>query len=169
MRVMRVERLFLVLIGAALAGNCGWSAENAVLSDTKPLTMQGDLSEQMVAGIQQFLLRQIDESITNRAKFWHRDFSSAQAYERSIETNRARLRERIGAFDPRLPVREIEYVSSGESPALVGANNQYAVFAVRWPLFAGVYGEGLLVVPRPTPIASVVVLPDADQTPEMLM
>jgi dienelactone hydrolase len=33
----------------------------------------------------------------------------------------------------------------------------------------GVFGEGLLVQPRGTPTARVVVLPDADQTPEMLL
>src|SRR5712671_694634 len=113
MRVMRVERLFLVLIGAALAGNCGWSAENAVLSDTKPLTMQGDLSEQMVAGIQQFLLRQIDESITNRV----------------------RLRQRIGAVDSRLAVRELEMVQGTETPGLVAGTDQFTVSSVRWPVF----------------------------------
>src|SRR5262245_22881223 len=83
---------------------------DAPLPNTKPLTMEGDLSEQMVAGIQQFLLRQIDQSITNRPKFWHRDFSSSQAYDRSVETNRAQLRQRIGAVDPRVAKGELEWI-----------------------------------------------------------
>src|SRR5262249_12552756 len=39
--------------------------------------------------------------------------------------------------------------------------------AVRWPVLAGVHGEGLLLEPRGKPVACVVALPDADATPEM--
>ncbi|HXJ75604.1 MAG TPA: dienelactone hydrolase family protein, partial [Candidatus Dormibacteraeota bacterium] len=44
----------------------------------------------------------------------------------------------------------------------------YRVLAVRWPVFAGVWGEGLLLQPKGTPQACVIALPDADQTPEMI-
>jgi dienelactone hydrolase len=159
----------LALCVLILLVQCARSADVALLPNTKPLALQGDLSEQMVAGIQQFLLRQIDQSITNRSKFWQRDLSSAEAYDRSVETNRSLLRQQIGAVDARLSVKELEYVSSTDAPALVAANDQYVIFAVRWPVFADVYGAGLLVVPKPTAVASIIVLPDADQTPEMLM
>jgi dienelactone hydrolase len=163
---MRALVLFLAIVAVQL----GRSADAPPLPNTRPLAIPGDLSEQMVSGIQQFLLRQIDQSVTNRAQFWRRDLSSAEAYERSVETNRARFRERIGAVDARVHPKDIEYTSGPQSPALVSSSDHYVVFAVRWPVFDdGVYGEGLLVVPKVQPVATVIVLPDADQTPEMLM
>src|SRR4051812_17729402 len=139
------------------------------LDGTAPLTTQGDLSAQIVAGIDQFLTRQTEQSISNRIALWRRDFSSAAAYERSVETNRARFRAQIGAVDPRVPVTQLEYVGSVESPARVAETDTYTVDAVRWPVFAGVHGEGLLVRPRGQPAAYLVAVPDADQTPEMIM
>src|SRR5207248_8000647 len=43
------------------------------------------------------------------------------------------------------------------------------IHAVRWPVLEGVEGEGLLLRPAGKPVACVVALPDADQTPEMLV
>jgi len=41
---------------------------------------------------------------------------------------------------------------------------------VRWPVLPGVYGEGLLLEPtKGEPKACVVAIPDADQTPEMIV
>src|SRR6185436_18002745 len=39
----------------------------------------------------------------------------------------------------------------------------------RWPVFADVHGEGLLVQPKAKPLAHIIALPDADQTPEMIL
>ncbi|MEK6239451.1 MAG: hypothetical protein N2C14_32435, partial [Planctomycetales bacterium] len=39
---------------------------------------------------------------------------------------------------------------------------------VRWPVFGKVHGEGLLLEPMGKPVANVVAIPDADQTPEMI-
>src|SRR5207244_3903455 len=40
----------------------------------------------------------------------------------------------------------------------------------RWPAFGNVHGEGLLLVPTgKKPVADVVAIPDADQTPEQLV
>src|SRR5438132_4894496 len=54
-------------------------------------------------------------------------------------------------------------------PALIAETSRYQVYQVRWPVLDGLFGHGLLVQPRQPPVASVVVLPDADQTPEQLM
>jgi len=43
------------------------------------------------------------------------------------------------------------------------------VYQVRWPVLKGVFGEGLLVRPKRAPVACVVALPDADQTPEQIL
>jgi dienelactone hydrolase len=43
----------------------------------------------------------------------------------------------------------------------------FTVHRVRWPVFRGVHGEGLLLQPKQrAPTAQVILVPDADQTPE---
>ncbi|MCB1121825.1 MAG: hypothetical protein KJT03_09775, partial [Verrucomicrobiae bacterium] len=81
----------------------------AMLPGTKPLTMEGDLSAQMVAGIDRFLMRMTDESVEQREQYWRRDFSSDQAYAASLLPNRERLRKILGVVDERLPVTALEF------------------------------------------------------------
>ena len=139
------------------------------LAGTQPLFTQGDLSAQMVAGIDRFLLRETENSIAARAKFWQRDFTSPAAYEKSIAANRTRFRKAIGVVDARVPVTALEYVSSTSTGAKAAETDAYTAYAVRWPVFEGVHGEGLFVQPKGAPTARVVVIPDADQTPEQLL
>src|SRR5262249_4148048 len=73
------------------------------LPGTKPLTMEGDIAAKLVAGVDKFLLREIDRSAEQRAKFWKRDFSSAEAYNKSIQPNRKRLAHILGVRDERVP------------------------------------------------------------------
>src|SRR6185436_14011462 len=70
--------------------------------------------------------------------------------------------------DARLPIAGLEYISSTTGSAKVAETERYTIFAVRWPVFDGVDGEGLLLQPKGNAVARVVALPDADQTPEML-
>ena len=69
------------------------------LTGTKPLTMTGDIASELVAGVDRFLLKQIDESTTKREKAWNRDFSSHAAYRVSVEPNRHRLAHILGVRD----------------------------------------------------------------------
>ena len=73
-----------------------------------------------------------------------------------------------GVVDERVPVA-MELLATTSEPALVGEGQGYRVFAVRWPVLMGVYGEGLLLEPDQPPAASIVALPDCDWTPEMLV
>ena len=50
------------------------------LPGTAPLTIQGDLAAQMVDGINDYLLQQSAATPAGRARYWHRDLSSAEAY-----------------------------------------------------------------------------------------
>jgi dienelactone hydrolase len=138
-----------------------------ILPATQPLTASGDLSAQMVGGIDRFLLRETASAVSNRTKLWQRDFSSPDAYVKSVATNRERLRMIIGAVDKRLPVDWLEYDSSTTSPALVAETELFTVHAVRWRVLEGVFGEGLWLKPKNPAVARVVAIPDADQTPEM--
>jgi dienelactone hydrolase len=139
-----------------------------VLPGTQPLTVQGDLSAQMVAGIDRFFTRQIEQSPAGRQRFWQRDFSSARAYDTSVQPNRERLRKLLGAVDPRLPVTALDLESSTVSPVKIAETDAFVIKTVRWPVFDGVWGEGLFLEPKAQPVACVVAIPDADQPPEML-
>src|SRR4249920_1413644 len=89
------------------------------LPNTELLTLEGDLSAQMVAGIQKFLVEQTDRSFVERQRHWKRDFFSREAYESSVQPNRDRFQRILGVVDQRLPVTKLEIVSFTDTPALV--------------------------------------------------
>ncbi len=157
----------LLAVLCLLSRDEGRARENLV--GTQPLTLQGDLSARMIAGIDRFLTAETERAIAERAPFWQRDFSSAGAYEQSISAHRERFRRMIGAVDSRLSVKELELIESTGTPAKVAENDLFTVHAVRWPVFEGVHGEGLWLRPKRDPVARVVAIPDADQTPEMVV
>jgi dienelactone hydrolase len=140
------------------------------LPQTQPLTMEGDIASQLVDGVDKFLLRQLEASVDARTRFWKRDFSSAEAYSKSIEPNRQRLAHILGVRDTRISFDAPELVGAVTRPALVGKGTGFEVFAVRWPAFGDVTGEGLLLVPAGgKPVADVVAIPDCNLTPEQLV
>ncbi|MHC4180286.1 MAG: alpha/beta hydrolase family protein, partial [Planctomycetota bacterium] len=166
-----MNRTFTTAIVCVLTAMVCVDAGTAVspLAGTKPLEWQEeDLSARLMDGAHRFIDKQIQASRAKRARFWKYDTSSKQAYEASVAENRQRLRTIVGAVDPRLPVR-MERFGDDANPACVAEGAQYRVFQVRWPVLEGVFGEGLLVQPKRTPLAHVVVVPDADQTPEQLL
>ena len=118
-------------------------------------------------GAHRFVERKIGESIEKRQRHWKRDFSSRQAYEASVESNRQRFKKIIGLADSRVPTR-MERFGDDENPALLAETTHYRIFQVRWSVLEGVTGEGLLLEPKMGPVAYVVALPDADQTPEQI-
>ena len=105
---------------------------------------------------------------------WNRDFSSVEAYEKSITTNRERFREYIGAVDERL-TEEFPGRFRFEEVELVGAGTdlfesfEVMAMTIRWRVIEGVNAEGVLLIPRTRNIdhkAFVVAIPDASWTPE---
>ncbi len=139
------------------------------LPNTQPLTWDGDIAARMVAGVDKFLLDEIEKSVERRTAHWKRDVSSPEAYEKSLEPNRRRLAHILGVRDERVPFDAPELVATTSQPALVGKGETYDIFAVRWPAFGDVHGEGLLLVPtNGKPIADIIAIPDADQTPEQI-
>ncbi len=161
---------WLLLLGT-IVSRSGALAAGPIESvpNTAPLTTEGDLSARMVEGIDRFLTRATGEAGTARGQFWHRDFSSPAAYEKSVQTNRDHLRSIIGAVDPRVAHRTFEVLTQPGGAILVGETESFTVKAVRWPVFEEVSGEGLWLQPKQPPRACVVALPDADQTPELIV
>ncbi len=140
----------------------------ATLPGTKPLAWQGPLEARMMEGAHKFVERKIAEAPAKRKKYWNRDLSSREAYDKSVEPNRQALRKMLGFVDPRLPVR-MERFGDDANPSLVAETATYRVFQVRWPVFDGVDGEGLLVEQKQPPAGLVVALPEPDFAPEQLL
>jgi len=160
-----MKRPFVILFGCLAISHVAAQP----LTQTKLLKMEGDLSAHMVAGIDKFLMREIKNSVKNRAEFWSRNHSSVAAYDKSVEKNRDQFRFFIGAVDKRLPITELEYKSTTSTKAILYEDELLSIHAIRWAVFPGVHGEGLLLKPKTRIIARVVAIPDADQTPEQLV
>jgi len=155
--------LALIFITAAHA------QDKPLLPGTQPLTWHDDIASRKVAGIDRFLLREIEKSKDGRARFWKRDFSSAENYTKSLEPNRQRLAHILGVRDPRVKFDSPELVAALNRPALLLETERYSVYAIRWPAVRDVWGEGLLLTPKNgKPVASVVAIPDARQSPEQI-
>jgi len=165
-----------VLLLAICLGRSQDTATNSVafdlnlrLPDTQPLLESGDIASNLVAGVDRFLLRELQLSQEQRGRYWHRDFSSPQRYAASVATNRARLAHILGVQDRRVSFKAPELVATLEEPALVWRAEKYDVLSIRWPVFEGVHGEGLLLQPRNGKgLAQIIAIPDPTQTPEEL-
>lgn len=158
----------VVLLGVGGVGAAeGQKAAPQALPGTAPLEFDGELWARIVDGAHRFLDRKTAESMAGRARFWKRDFSSPEAYQKSIEPNRQRLKRILGVVDARVPA-VMERFGDEDNPALVAETDRYRVYQVRWTVLEGVHGEGLLLEPKAKPLAHIVAIPDADQTPEQL-
>ena len=140
-----------------------------VLHGTAPLTMEGDLAAQMVEALDGYVTDAVARSPEKREILWNRDYSSHEAYTKSVEPNRERFRKQIGCLDERLPIEELNYIATTSTAAQIVESDDYTVSRVRWQVFDGVEGEGLLLEPRDGAwTTQVVAIPDADWTPEMI-
>jgi dienelactone hydrolase len=138
------------------------------LPGTEALTIDGDLAARMVDGINTYLIRETEAALERRPRLWNRDYSSHAAYEQSVSLNRERLRRIIGATDPRAAVTALTLDTTTSHDSVVGKGAGYRIHAVRWPVFEGVFAEGLLLQPEQAPLARIIAIPDADWSPEML-
>ncbi|MGO9465168.1 MAG: dienelactone hydrolase family protein [Isosphaeraceae bacterium] len=127
-----------------------------------------DLSDRLMTGAHRFVERKIAEAPAKRATLWARDYSSTEAYAKSIEPNRARLKTILGVVDERLPAA-MERYGDLANPALVAETERIRIYQVRWPVLDGFWGCGLLAEPKAAALASAVVVPDAGQIPEQLL
>jgi dienelactone hydrolase len=163
------------VLGCLIAGIRGLAAAEEpgpVFPGTKPLTMEGDIASELVAGVDRFLLKQIDASTAQRKKHWKRDLSSHQAFHASAEANRRRLAHILGVRDERVSVaREgyfLDYADVEVLPAGARETLGFDVKHVRWRAFGDVTAEGLQLNDRAGDSACIIVIPDAGQTPEQL-
>jgi dienelactone hydrolase len=162
--------ILLALFAPLTVVTTGYAAEPETLPNTKPLTVTGDVASRMIDGVDRFLLRELERSVARRAQHWNRDTSSPTAYNASIEPNRQRLAHILGVRDDRVDFAHPELISTTVHSALVAKGPGFDVYAIRWPSVRGMHGEGLMLVPsNGKPLADIVAIPDASQTPEQLV
>lgn len=137
------------------------------LPGTEPLTWKDDLADRMMTGLHTFVDSKIATAIERRGLLWNRDPSSPDAYDKSIAPNRQRFRKIIGLTDPRVPV-QMHRIAEDDTPAMLAERPNGRVYRVQWSVLDGVTSEGLLIEPIQSPVAHVILLPDAGQTPEDL-
>ncbi|HKI21166.1 MAG TPA: dienelactone hydrolase family protein, partial [Isosphaeraceae bacterium] len=169
----RFEFLFGLLFLVSHASRALAQKSGPPLPGTKPLTMSGDIASELVAGVDRFLLRQIDESTARRASYWKRDFSSEAAYRASVEPNRKRLAHILGVRDERVQSSRMSsptWMFGPNAPIDLDPSAEFMIQPVSWSAFGDVTGEGLEIGPGPRrrALANIIVIPDADQTVEQL-
>ncbi len=189
--LIAVLRIVILLLCAAASSRTILAqqplAETTLLSDT------GDIASVMIDGIDRFLLEQIQSTARQRHERWKQVAGSLPANSGNLSKTtlldsnfrtekREQLSRIIGVVDPRVPFAQIDIlkttshsgcVAAGVIPASHESGAEQVIWqaqVVRWPVLDGVYGEGLLLEPvaPQSPVHQVVIVPDAQQTPEQI-
>ena len=150
------------LLPFLLAATCG---AQELLPGTAPLTETGDFSARMVQGIGHWLERETAAVATARNQRW-REAAAGSEWAAFVASKREQLRRAIGVVDARAS-GSLEELSEAGSAAPVVTKAGYSVHRVRWPVFEGVSGEGVLLRPTEPPRRTIILVPDADELPEV--
>ncbi|WP_139240209.1 alpha/beta hydrolase family protein [Fodinibius roseus] len=124
------------------------------------------MEDDILSGINNYLTRYTEKIIERRHEYWDRNTRSIEAYRESVAPNRNKLKEILGVVDPRAPVRMVSEGMETKAP-VVGESANSTIYSVRWTVMDGLTSEGLLLVPKGNITASAVVIPDAEEDPEM--
>src|SRR5450631_2499609 len=100
--------LLLLTVAVSLA------QEVKPLDDTAPFTQRGDLSAQMVEGIDRWLERETALTAKRRNESWQRAAAGDQR-ESFVAAHREKLRQILGATDARTPGKIEEVVEAGDA------------------------------------------------------
>ncbi|ODS83041.1 MAG: hypothetical protein ABS46_07330 [Cytophagaceae bacterium SCN 52-12] len=133
------------------------------------LTWQGDLSERMVSGIDRFLVQKAADTKASREQEWAAASKAGPAaWSAHLEKEKEALRKIWGMTGEReKPVPEAGISSSTLMPVSADLGG-ITVLPVKWRITHDLDMMGLLVQPRKAVKARLVMIPDADQTPELL-
>lgn len=177
-----LRRLLLIATLAMSACQVCSTVRAQAPDSTTPLTGETDLASDMIDGIDRFLLKKIDEAANGRGESWTLDLTSDASLQDSLKPHRETLAKILGVVDRRVKPQVVSSLFDHEFSvsAGVGSSERFDVHAVRWPVLhepsppnqdlTSLYGEGLLLVPRnpSTNSGTVIVVPDADQSPEQI-
>jgi dienelactone hydrolase len=90
---------------------------------------------------ERYLREGVESAYARRGRFWNRDFSGPDAYERSVEPNRARFLASLGGW----PWERTDLAVEREHLADLGP---FRVERVRYTLFERIRTDALLLVPK---------------------
>lgn len=144
------------------------------LPGTEPLEMQGDIASELVAGVDRFLLQQLQQAPAKRAEAWPRPANEGdvgQQWEAAVQKRRDELARIIGLRDQRVKEPRLQLEREPHASGVYAEGANWIATRARWPVLSGVDASGLWVEPR-RPIQThfrAVVIPDAGQTPEQLV
>lgn len=147
----------------------------AVLPQTQPLLVEGDLATQMVAGADDFLLRKIGEAARQRDTDWRVKLSDNSKRSETIQSLRHEFAQQLGVRDPLASDTTPYMLTSADRSAVVGQGKGFEIQRVQWRTFGDCYGRGLLLVPvdqtgKPKKtLGQMIAIPDCENTPEQLV
>jgi cephalosporin-C deacetylase-like acetyl esterase len=159
----------------AVAGLPSISAQDALVAEpqafpgTRLLTEVLPLDEVMVAGIDRYALKAIEDASNRR-----REQNTVGGFDEksgfaAAAKRRKQFSDSIGVVDNRLEADGLELVAGLDDRGIVAETEHVQVLAVRWKVLDGVDATGLLLRPvQGDVLARVVAIPDADWTPEMI-
>ncbi len=154
----------IVPLGLALGQQ---TAPAKVLPGTEPLELQGDITSQLVDGVDRFLLKQLEQAPAARQQHWpsliHKDATQPHALIGELSTM-------IGLRDERTPNPRLTLEHAPGTRTPYAASTTWYAEQARWPVHSGVDATGLYVVSsQMAPNFRAIIIPDASQTPEQLI
>jgi dienelactone hydrolase len=124
------------------------------------LGIKGDIAELMLDGAHRFLDRELQQAAKAR---------SENQQKTSDKEYRDRLANILGVVDNQIQDTKSELISTMLDTTAIAQTISYRIQPVRWSVLDNLDAEGLLLQPKGRePLANVVAIPDADQSPESL-
>ena len=147
----RFQRVAWLVVAALVGGgvHSAWAADD-VLPGTQKLELSEPLDVVMVRGISEFAEQEIALSRDRREAHWHRDYSSPEAYEKSVAPNRERFRTYIGAVDERMQDAPV-FIDAGSTRTrpLQFRTDVWDGVSCDAVMGGGASGKGLIFIPDP--------------------
>lgn len=140
------------------------------LPEAKPLVWQGDLSDRMVKQIDRFLTEKTHQTKQEREAEWTKiTRETGSSLTGFSNKKRAQLQSVWGMSGKReKPVLVSQIDPSSLLPQKLTEGN-ITVIPVKWVVIDGLEMEGLLIQPKAKITGRMVVIPDADQSPEEII
>ncbi len=178
---LRPGTCLVIVLSICIGGGrrpCTAGEPAVVPQGIRPLPASEDRAASMLAGIDRFLIRQIQREANDRMRRWSAEMSDARQRPSFLTARRRELRQILGMRETRVPFSDVERTGRSPSDHVAARNARVTVERIRWPVLAdpdagrpqltSITGAGLLLTPTGTSFAAVIAVPDADQTPEQL-
>ncbi len=161
-----MKKLLLITL---IITSASYAQDGRSLLKGEDLTWQGDLSERMVSGIDRFLMQKTGDTKVSREQEWtDRSKAGTAAWSAHLEKERETLKRIWGMSGEREKPAPETGISSATLTPVIADFGEITVLPVKWRVAHNLDMVGLLVQPKKAVKARLVMIPDADQTPESL-